>query len=385
MIYFENAASTRPLPEVVSLFGEMALTYYANPASQNPLAIEGEEVLKKARTTLASLIHAQSPEEIFFTSGGTESNNWAIFGTAAAYAKRGRHVLTTPVEHPAVLMPYEQLRKQGFTVEILPVDEAGRVQPEDLLAALRPDTILVSTILVNNETGAVQDVETLGKIIREHSDAVYHVDAVQAFGKMPIHVGHTHIDLLSASGHKFHAPKGLGFLYRRKGLLTRPILFGGGHQWGQRPGTENPAGAAALALAAKRSYEDLEHHTSQVRRVKERLWQEVSSRLEDVFLNGPSLEESSPYVLNLRFSGLRGPVLLNALEEKGIYASAGSACNTKKKVQSSVLSALGLSEEEITGSLRFSFCRENTEQEAVQCAMALAEIVPVLRHFHRKR
>ena len=385
MIYFDNAASTRALPQIAELFSRLLLDVYANPASGSRLAMEGEKILKESANTLASCIHAQSGEEIFFTSGGTESNNWAVFGTAKGYHRSGKHVLTTQVEHPAIRLPFEELAKEGFEVEFLPVDERGKVDVETVKNAVRPDTILVSTIFINNETGTINDIEAIGKAIKEKNpDTIYHVDAVQGFGKAPIHVQRAKIDLLSASGHKFHAPKGLGFLYRKKGLRVKPLMFGGGHQQGQRPGTENVAGAAALALAAKESYANLEAHHAHVLEVKRTLAEGIL-QMEGTHLNGDTLENASPYVLNIRFDGLRGPVLLNALEDKGIFASAGSACNTKKKTHSAVLGAMGLTEEEITGALRFSFCRMNTIEEAEACVKALEELVPMLRRFNRKR
>lgn len=386
MIYFDNAASTRALPEVAEKFTEVLLNTYANPSSGSKLGMEAEHVIKESAQTLARIINAQSHEEIFFTSGGTESNNIAVFGTAKGYHRSGKHIITTQIEHPAIALPFKALEEEGYEVQFLPVDEKGYVNIEDLKSAIRSDTILVSTILINNEIGTVQDVESIGKAIKNaNPNTLYHVDGVQAFGKYKIDVRKCNIDMLSASGHKFNAPKGLGFLYIKSGLKVKPIMFGGGQQKGMRAGTENAAGAAALALAAEVSYKNLAESTKKVMEVKKHLADGILNGIEDTFINGEDIDKASPYVLNISFKNLRSPVLLNALEDKEIFVSAGSACNSKKKVQSSVLGALGMEEEDIVGSVRFSFTRFNTIEEVDICLEALKEIVPMLRRFNRKR
>lgn len=386
MIYFDNAASTRALPEVAEKFTEVLLNTYANPSSGSRLGMEAEHVIKEAAKTLARIINAQSHEEIFFTSGGTESNNMAVFGTAKGYHRSGKHIITTQIEHPAIALPFKALEEEGYEVQFLPVDEKGYVNIEDLKNAIRSDTILVSTILINNEIGTVQDVESIGKAIKNaNPNTLYHVDGVQAFGKYKIDVRKCNIDMLSASGHKFNAPKGLGFLYIKAGLKVKPIMFGGGQQKGMRAGTENAAGAAAIALAAEESYKSLTESTQKVMKIKKYLAEGILNGIEDTFINGEGIDKASPYVLNIAFKNLRSPVLLNALEDKGIFVSAGSACNSKKKVQSSVLGALGMAEDDIVGSVRFSFTRFNTIEEAETCLEALKELVPMLRRFNRKR
>lgn len=386
MVYFDNAASTKALPAVAEKFTEVLLSTYANPSSGSRLGMEAENVIKDSAQTLARLVNAQSPQEIFFTSGGTESNNWAVFGTAKGYNRSGKHIITTQIEHPAIALPFKALEEEGYEVEYLPVDAKGYVNMEALKSAVRKDTILVSAILINNEIGTVQDVECMGKVIKGvNPNTLYHVDAVQAFGKYKIDVRKCNIDLLSASGHKFNAPKGLGFLYMKSGLKVKPMMFGGGQQRGQRPGTENAAGAAALALAAEEGYKNLDESTQKVRALKKYLAQGILNTIQDTAISGEDIEKASPYVLNVVFKNLRSPVLLNALEDKGIFVSAGSACNSKKKVQSSVLEAIGLVEEDIQGSIRFSFSRFNTLEEADICLDVLKEIVPMLRRFYRKR
>jgi Cysteine sulfinate desulfinase/cysteine desulfurase and related enzymes len=386
MVYFDNAASTRALPEVAEKFTQVLLSAYANPSSGSRLGMEAENIIKESAQTLARLINAQSYEEIYFTSGGTESNNLAVFGTAKGYHRSGKHIITTQIEHPAITLPFKALEEEGYEVQFLPVDEKGYVNIDELKNAIRTDTILVSIILINNEIGTVQDVESIGKAIKNaNPNTIYHVDAVQAFGKYKIDVRKCNIDLLSASGHKFNAPKGLGMLYMKNRLKVKPIMYGGGQQKGQRPGTENAAGAAALALAAEESYKSLTESTKKVMEIKKYLAEGILNSIEDTFINGEEIDKASPYVLNMVFKNLRSPVLLNALEDKEIFASAGSACNSKKKVQSSVLGAIGTQEDDIVGSLRFSFTRFNTIEEANICLEALKELVPMLRRFHRKR
>ncbi|MEA5083089.1 MAG: cysteine desulfurase family protein [Lachnospiraceae bacterium] len=386
MIYFDNAASTRALPEVAEKFTEVLLNAYANPSSGSKLGMQAEHVIKESAQTLARIINAQSHEEIFFTSGGTESNNMAVFGTAKGYHRSGKHIITTQIEHPAIALPFKALEEEGYEVQFLPVDAKGYVNIEELKNAVRSDTILVSTILINNEIGTVQDVESIGKAIKNaNPNTLYHVDGVQAFGKYKIDVRKCNIDMLSASGHKFNAPKGLGFLYIKSGLKVKPIMFGGGQQKGMRAGTENAAGAVAIALAAEESYKSLTESTKKVMEVKKHLADGILNGIEDTFINGENIDKASPYVLNIGFKNLRSPVLLNALEDKEIFVSAGSACNSKKKVQSSVLGALGMTEDDIVGSVRFSFTRFNTIEEADICLEALKELVPMLRRFNRKR
>ncbi|MCI8342790.1 MAG: cysteine desulfurase [Firmicutes bacterium] len=381
-IYFDNAASTVPSQAVAERYMEVLMNNFANPAGQSREAMEAENIIKQSAEKIAYIIKSK-PSEIYFTSGGTESNNWAIFGTAFGYARNGRHIITTAVEHPAVEKPFNVLREHGFEVTVLDVDSDGMVKLDALKKAIRNDTTLVSVMLVNNETGLIQPVSEIGEIIKSsNSNTLFHVDAVQGFGKMNIDVVKCKIDLLSASGHKFHAPKGTGFLYMKDGMKVRPLMYGGGHQRGQRPGTENAAGAAALAFAAEECR--FEETAECVAKIKEYISEYILSNIEGTHING-GVEKTSPYVLNVRFDSLRAPVLLNALDEKGIVVSAGSACGSRKKSLSGVLKAMGLSDEEVEGSVRISFSRFSTMEEAHVFVKTLEEIVPVLRRFNRKR
>ena len=383
MIYFDNAATTRALDEVADKVKYMLLENFGNPSSQNMAGVNAENEVIKARKIIAASINAE-PDEIYFTSGGTESDNWAIFGTAKGYIRSGKHMITTAIEHPAVLQPMRELEKNGWDITILGVDEKGYINIDELKAAIREDTILVSTILINNETGTIQNAEEISKAIKSvNPHTLYHVDAVQAYGKYPINVKKMGIDMLSVSGHKVHGPKGVGFFYMKKGLKVKPIIFGGGHERGQRSGTENTPSIVGLAEAVKIDMAEMDKAVEHVKLVKKTLAEGILNSIPMTYINGPSIEEGSPYVLNIGFEGLRSEVLLHSLEEKEIYVSAGSACNSKKKGASTVLSALGIDEKRIEGAIRFSFCRYNTVEEAEQCIEILKEKAAFLRKYMR--
>lgn len=383
MIYFDNAATTRALDEVADKVKYMLLENFGNPSSQNMAGVNAENEVIKARKIIAASINAE-PDEIYFTSGGTESDNWAIFGTAKGYIRSGKHMITTAIEHPAVLQPMRELEKNGWDITILGVDEKGYINIDELKAAIREDTVLVSTILINNEIGTIQNAEEISKAIKSvNPHTLYHVDAVQAYGKYPINVKKMGIDMLSVSGHKVHGPKGVGFFYMKKGLKVKPIIFGGGHERGQRSGTENTPSIVGLAEAVKIDMAEMDKAVEHVKLVKKTLAEGILNSIPMTYINGPSIEEGSPYVLNIGFEGLRSEVLLHSLEEKEIYVSAGSACNSKKKGASTVLSALGIDEKRIEGAIRFSFCRYNTVEEAEQCIEILKEKAAFLRKYMR--
>ena len=384
-VYFDSAATGKVLPEAVETMVKAMTEVYGNPSSASILGIEAGNVLKKSQEDIAGIINAE-PSEIYFTSGGTEGDNWAIFGTAYGYKRSGKHIITTNTEHPAINLPLEAMKEEGFEIEKIGVDEKGYIDIEELKSKIRKDTILVSVILANNETGTVQDIEKIGQAVKEvNNDTLLHADAVQAFGKMKIDVKNSKIDMLSASGHKFGAPRGTGIFYMKKGLKVKPLMYGGGQQLNQRPGTENVAGAAAIAKAAEVCYKNLEENNEKIREIKKYIADRVLTEIPNTFINGDSIEKASPYVLNIGFMGLRSEVLLHALEAEGIYVSAGSACNSKKKVRSSVLSAMGKSDEEIEGSIRLSFSKFNTMEEAEYAVEKLKEQAALLRRFNRKR
>lgn len=383
MIYFDNAATTRAADEVAERVRYMLLENFGNPSAQSMMGVRAENELNDARKIMAKAINAL-PEEIYFTSGGTEDDNWAIFGTAEGYKRSGKHIITTSIEHPAVSEPMERLRQKGWDITVLDVDKNGYIDLDVLRDSIREDTVLVSIILVNNEVGTIQDVAAVGKLIKEKNpNTLFHVDAVQAFGKYPIDVRKMGIDMLSMSGHKIHGPKGVGFFYMKKGLKVRPIIYGGGQERGQRSATENTPGIAGLAKAVELAMENMDASHEKVMEVKRTLAEGILRDIPKTHINGPSIEEASPYVLNVSFNGLRSEVLLHALEEKEIYVSAGSACSSKKKGGSHVLRSLGLSEERIEGAIRFSFCRYNTVDEAAACLEILKEKTAFLRKYMR--
>ena len=383
MIYFDNAATTRAADEVAERVRYMLLENFGNPSAQSMMGVRAENELNDARKIMAKSINAL-PEEIYFTSGGTEDDNWAIFGTAEGYKRSGKHMITTSIEHPAVSEPMERLRQKGWDITVLDVDKNGYIDLDALRDSIRDDTVLVSTILINNEVGTIQDAAAVGKLIKEKNPkTLFHVDAVQAFGKYPIDVRKMNIDMLSMSGHKIHGPKGVGFFYMKKGLKVRPIIYGGGQERGQRSATENTPGIVGLAKAVELAMENMDASHEKVMEVKRTLAEGILRDIPKTHINGPSIEEASPYVLNVSFNGLRSEVLLHALEEKEIYVSAGSACSSKKKGGSHVLRSLGLSEERIEGAIRFSFCRYNTVEEALFCLEVLKEKTAFLRKYMR--
>ena len=382
MIYFDNAATTRASQEVAEKVTEMLCHHFGNPASINKLGLQAEKAIRKTTEILSRGIHCKE-NEIFYTSGGTEGDNWAIFGTAEGYQRQGKHLITTKIEHPAVKKPMEALQQKGYEITYLSVDKKGKIDLQELENAIREDTILVSVILINNETGVIQEADKIGKLIKQKNNAtLFHVDAVQAFGKYDIDVEKMKIDLLTMSGHKINGPKGVGMLYKREGLKVKPYILGGGQQQGQRSGTENGAGVAGLGVAADICFQNMKKNQETVFQIKKTLAEGILE-LDDVQINGDTLEKSSPYVLNVTFKGLRSEVLLHALESKDIFVSAGSACDSKKKVGSPVLTEMGLPFKEIEGAVRFSFCQYNTVEEAKECLKQLKEIVPFLRKYNR--
>lgn len=379
-IYFDNSATTPVLPEVAELVYQVMRQDWGNPAALYGRGLAAERLLKEARGRVAAAIQAR-PEEIIFTSGGTEANNLALRGVMQSRAGRGRHLLISAVEHPAVMRTAEALAQAGFEPELLPVDGEGLVSLSELRRRLRPDTQLVSIMLVNNEVGAIEPLGEAAKILREaKSGALLHTDAVQAFGKMPIDVGRLGVDLLSASGHKLHAPKGVGFLYVRRGLKFAPILTGGGQEGGWRSGTENMPGICGLGLAAKLAAENLAERRRRVELVRERLLVGLAG-LPGWQQNGPqNPAQALPNVLSLSFAGVKSEVLLHMLESEGLLVSSGSACsNIHKDKLSPVLLAMKLPREQIEGALRLSFSYLNTPAEAEQAAGIICRSVGELR------
>ena len=382
-VYLDNAATTRCRKEVAELVARISTENYGNPAALHHLGLLAEHSAEDARTEIAKTLKCKK-ENILFTSGGTESNNTALIGTAMRNRRQGMHLITSASEHPSVLNTMNHLEEQGFSLTILTPGPDGRVTKEQVLSAVREDTILVSLMAVNNEIGSVNPVEEIGLALKKEAPKVlFHVDAVQAYGKFVFTPKKQGIDLLSASGHKIHGPKGTGFLYIADGVKLSPILYGGGQQKGLRSGTENVPGEAGLALAASLQYKTLEQDREQMFLRKEQLLQEIAE-IPDIRVNGRADRESAPHILSVSFKGVRSEVLLHALEEKGIYVSSGSACSAHKGTEVGTLIALGLTKEEQEGTIRFSLSRETTEEEIHYTAGVLKEQLAFLRRFVRR-
>ena len=380
--YFDNSATTRCYPEVAEIVVKTMTEDFGNPSAMHLKGVEAEKYVREAAQTLAKILKVNE-KEIIFTSGGTESNNLALFGGADANKRSGNHIITTSVEHEAVGQPAERLEQMGYEVTIVPVDHRGVVQLEALEKALRPDTILVSTMYVNNEVGAVMPVEEIAKLVHEKSPkALYHVDAIQAFGKYRIYPKKAGIDMLYVSSHKIHGPKGVGFLYINEKARIQPQILGGGQQAGMRSGTDNVPGIAGLGVAAKMVYTDFDKKIEHMYQLKERL-AEGFLKLPDVRLNGMEIREGAPQILSASFLGVRSEVLLHTLEEKGIYVSAGSACSSHKRKAAGTLSAMGMEAAQRESTLRFSFSEENTFEEVDYALEVIGQVLPMLRRYSR--
>lgn len=381
--YLDNSATTRAYDEVASLVAKIMTEEYGNPSSVHHMGMVSGERLAQARETIAATLKVE-PQEILFTSGGTESDNLALIGVAKANKWRGKHIITTAIEHPAILETTSALEKEGFEITYLPVDETGVVQLEDLKAALREDTILVSMMFVNNEIGSVQKIQEAGELIKAYnSDIYFHVDAVQGYGKFVIRPKSMKIDLLSVSGHKIHGPKGIGFLYIKKGTKINPICYGGGQQKGMRSGTENVPGIAGLALAAKMCYENFEDKQNKLYELKEYLINSLNERLSDIKVNGPACREGAPHIVSVSIKGLAAETILNMLSSKNIYVSAGSACTSNNPHISDTLQAIGLEKDLLESTIRISMSFMTTKEEIDYFLDTLCSQVENMRKFYR--
>ena len=381
--YLDNSATTRCYKEVAEIVAKTMTEDFGNPSAMHLKGVEAENYVKEAAKAIAKTLKVQD-KEIYFTSGGTESDNWALIGTALANHRQGKHMITTPFEHSAVSAPLAWLQEQGFEITVIPVDEEGNLDLKKLEEAIREDTILVSTMFVNNEMGAVVPVEEVGRIVHEKNPrTLYHVDAIQAYGKYKIYPKKMGIDLLAVSGHKIHGPKGVGFLYINEKAKVQPFILGGGQQKGMRSGTDNVPGIAGLGTAAKMIYQNLDENVEHMRELKLYFAKELAT-LEQVEINGPKPERGAPHILNVSFLGVRSEVLLHSLEDMGIYVLAGSACSSHKRAGSSSLGALLLTPERKESAIRFSFCETTTKEEIDYTLEALRKLLPMLRRYARK-
>lgn len=384
--YLDNAATTQTFPEVCEIVSKVMYEDFGNPSSLHMKGVESERYIREASERIAKTLKC-SPKNIVFTSGGTESNNMALIGTAFANRRAGKHIITTCFEHSSVHEPLLYLEQLGFEVSYLPVDGSGHVDPVILREKLREDTILVSVMYVNNELGSVIDVGSLSKVIKEYKkDIIFHVDAIQAYGKMAVYPGRLGIDLMSASGHKIHAPKGSGFLYVGDKVKIHPYIHGGGQQMGRRSGTENVPGIAGLGLAAERMYENLSSHRERMYELKKYF----VSRMGEIggavvhACQPPEIEMTAPHIVSVGFGGVKSEVLLHALEEKGIYVSSGSACSSNHPGISGSLTAIGVDQGLLDSTLRFSFSVATRQEELEKTIEQLKQLVPVLARYTRR-
>ena len=383
-VYLDNSATTRAYDCVGNLVRKVMCQDYGNPSSMHAKGVQAEHYIKETKEILAKLLKVKD-KEIVFTSGGTESDNLALIGAARANRRRGNHLITSSIEHPAILNTMRYLEEEeDFRVTFLPVDRYGRVKLEALKEALCPETILVSIMYVNNEVGSVQPVQQAADIVKAYNkDILFHVDAVQGFGKYRIYPKKEKIDMLSLSGHKIHGPKGTGALYIGEQVKIRPIVFGGEQQKNIRSGTENVPGIAGLGLAAKTIYDGLEEKVARMRALKARFIEGVQ-KLDDITIHGLYDETSAPHIISVGFAGVRSEVLLHALEEKGIYVSSGSACASNHPAISGVLKGIGAQKEYLDATLRFSMSEFTTEEEIDYTLETLYNLVPVLRRYTRR-
>ena len=381
-VYLDNSATTKCYDSVGQLVGKVMCEDYGNPSSMHKKGVDAEKYVRESKETLAKLLKVQE-KEIFFTSGGTESDNLALIGCARANHRAGKHLITTTIEHPAILNTMRHLEEIGFRVTYLPVDKDGCVRLDALKKALCNETILVSIMYVNNEVGSVQPIEEAVRIVKNYNPRIlFHVDAVQGFGKYRIHPKKIGVDLMSISGHKIHGPKGTGVLYINEKVKIKPIVFGGEQQKNIRSGTENVPGIAGIGLAAKEIYTDFDAKIAQMRELKNYFIEGVR-RIEKTAIHGCADETSAPHIISVGFAGIRSEVLLHTLEDKGIYVSAASACASNHPATSGVLRGIGVRPEYLDSTLRFSLSEFTTKEEIDYTLKTLYNCVPMLRKYTR--
>lgn len=388
--YLDNSATTRPFDEVREIMNKVMDVDFGNPSSMHKLGIDSENYIKKAKEQIAKTLKCKD-SEILFTSGGTESDNMAIIGGCMSNSRIGKHIITTSIEHPAILEPCEFMEKQGYDVTYLPVGKDGRIRIDDLKNALRKDTVIVSIMHVNNEIGSVMPLEEIGRVVKENNpQTLFHVDSVQGYGKYRINPKKLGIDLLSISGHKIHGPKGIGVLYIADKTKISPIIYGGGQQKGMRSGTENVPAIAGIGLAAELIYKDFEEKMEKLYELKTYFINELL-KIEDVSVNGliddktdiDSVKMTAPHIVSVSIKDIRAEVMLHSLEDRDIYVSSGSACATNKPAISSTLKAIGLNSSLLDSTIRFSMSVETTKEEIDAALVALSELIPQLRKYLR--
>ena len=380
-VYFDNSATTKVYDEVIEVVVKTMREDYGNPSSMHLKGLDAEHLVSKSAETISKVLKCL-PEEIIFTSGGTESNNMAIIGTALAKKRTGKHIVVSSVEHASVSSVMQFLIREGYEVTYIPSDEHGIVSPEAFANAVREDTILVSCMHINNEIGSIMPIREIGRAVKAKNPNLYfHVDAIQSFGKIEAIPKNLGADLMSVSGHKIHGPKGSGFLYIKKGTLIRPIIYGGGQQKNMRSGTENVPAIAGLGVAVEKTFNNFEEKINHIKAVRDRLVNGLTA-IDEVYTNS-DIVNGAPHIASISFVGVRAEVMLHTLEDKGIYVSSGSACSSNKSKESAVLSAIGLDKKRLESTLRFSFGEDNTEEEVDYAIKTINELLPMLRHYVR--
>jgi len=383
MLYFDHCASTPPHEDVIQTIAEVMRVHYANPSSIHQAGADAGNLIERARGLIAKLFRTK-PEEWVFTSGGTESNNLALMGAARQYAGRGKHLITTMIEHASVYETFRQLEREGFDVTYLPVDEQGRVSVQALEAALTDETILVSVMHVNNEVGSVQPIADIGRLLAGRPKTLFHVDAVQSVGKLPVDIAGWGIDLLSGSAHKVRGPKGVGILYVKSGLKPAPILHGGEQERSMRPGTSNTPAIVASAKAFRIAMEEAEARSSQWKALRSRLIGRLNG-MPELVLNGSAESDSAaPHIVHFSYPGMKPEVIVHALEQRGFVVSTKSACSSKDDKPSRVILAMSGDARRSAGGIRISFGSEHTEQHIDQLAAAIRHTVAELKPMERR-
>lgn len=380
--YLDNSATTACSKAATDMMVKLLQEDFGNPSSLHMKGVEAEKYILEAKKIIAKTLKAQD-KEILFTSGGTESNNMALIGAAMANKRAGKHIITSSIEHASITSPMVFLEEQGFEVTYLKVDAYGVISLEELESAIRQDTILVSLMHVNNEIGAIEPIEEAGKIIKQKNpNTLFHVDAIQSYGKLQINVKKANIDLLSVSGHKIHGPKGSGFLYIKDKTKIKPLILGGGQQKGMRSGTENVPAYAGLGVAAEEIYSDFDKKIDRLYELRNHFIEEVT-KIEGVSVNGKTGRESAPHIVSVSVKGVRAEVLLHSLEDRKIYVSSGSACSSNKPHLSGTLKNIGLSNDLLDSTVRFSFCVNTTVEEVDYALEVLRELIPMLQKYTR--
>ena len=381
MIYLDNSATTKPYKEVMDSFLKVSEDYFGNPSSLHKIGGQAEKLLQQARSQVAKLLNVKETE-ILFTSGGTESNNLAVKGIAMAHRERGRHIITTSIEHASIHNAMVQLESLGFEITYVKPDTDGFISPESIQQEMRDDTILVSVIHVNNEVGTVQPIKEIGSLLKKYPKAFFHVDYVQGVGKVPLNFYDAGIHLSTISGHKFHGLKGTGALFIKEGVTLSPLFSGGNQEWKQRSGTENVAGMVAMAKALRMTLEQSKEKLNQMMAAMERLRSGIS-HIKEITIHTPK-ENSAPHILNFSIHGLKAETFVHALEEKNIYVSTTSACSSKKKAASKTLLAMGVPLDKAESAIRVSLTYSNTTEEAEIAAKAIADTVKHLSEVIKK-